>query len=277
MKALSVAQKKFLYEQCVYGRLRFIAKPCYGFLIQTVLLSNRFIDVFSAKNKTDVSQLTLLIKTFERHYAVNRLVKSIKRHYPDIKIIVVDDSQKPTHIDGVEMITLPYDSGISVGRNAALDIIDSKYFLLLDDDFVFSRRQKLGELIAEMEKYPNIDILGGRVIDLPFYIVHNFHDTPFTSNKPEKIKIGTKYGQNKVVTKTQNFFIARTEAVKKVKWNESLKVAEHTDFFTRAHGELTTAFRETLLILHAKTPFDRAYLAKRFRSIKPHVSNSRTF
>ena len=160
---------------------------------------------------------------------------------------------------------MPYDTGISAGRNAAIDKITTPYFLLLDDDFVFSRRQNLGLLIAQMKEYPEIDILGGRYIDLPFYIKHNFQNVPVPSNRAPVTPINTQLGDNRVVDKVQNYFIARTASVRKVRWNERLKTLEHTDFFSRAKGLLTTAYRSDMLILHAKTPFDIAYLNKRFR------------
>lgn len=268
MKALSKKQKVFFYQQCVYGRLRWLAKPCFDLIINSQLIINRLLDSFSLKDKSDLNELTLLIKTFERPYAVKRLVKSIRRRYPSIKIVVVDDSREPISLDDVTMIILPYDSGASAGRNAALEQIKTRYFMLLDDDFVFSRRQKLGALLAEIERYPDIDVLGGRVIDLPLYIVHDFQDMPMQSADNATIPVGTQFGDNRVVKKTTNFFIARTESIKRVRWNESLKTEEHSEFFKRAFGKITTAFKPDLLILHAKTPFDRAYLAKRYRYAK---------
>lgn len=268
MQALSTGQKEFLYRECVYGRFRFIAKPAYDFIIGLILCGNWLLDLFSPKDELDISDLTIVIKTFERHKSVQRLVNSVRRRYPESKILVVNDSKEPVRIDKVENIIMPYDVGISAGRNAALDIIQSKYFLLLDDDFVFSRRQQLGKLVLEMNKYPDIDIIGGRYIDLPFYIIHNFQRIPISSSQEPKTQINSMYGENIVVDKVQNYFIARTESVRKIKWNEHLKVLEHTDFFTRAKGKLTTAFREDMCILHAKTPFDLAYLAKRFRTVQ---------
>ena len=125
-----------------------------------------------------------------------------------------------------------------------------------------------------MDKYPNIDILGGRCIDLPFFTIRNFQDTPFQElrlapNVAPRAPIGTLLGENRVVDKVQNYFIGRTSQVRKVCWNEKMKAGgEHEDFFARAKGVLVTAYREDMLILHAKTPFDRAYLSQRFRVIQ---------
>ena len=266
MKQLSSRQKDFLYNEVARGRLRWVAKPFYDALIGTELLFHRFIDLFSAKDQSDVSSVTAIIKTFERPYAVKRLVRSIKRRYPGLAVIVVDDSKKAVSIKGVELLRMPYDTGISAGRNEALDQIRTSYFLLLDDDFVFSHRQNLGELIRFMDSNPEVDILGGRYIDLPLYTQLDFQNTALypSANQPV-IAPGTVIGEHVVVNKVQNFFIGRTETVRSVKWNPELKVREHTEFFTRACGQLVTVFHSGMKILHAKTPFDNEYLKFRYR------------
>ncbi len=266
MNPLSARQKNFLYSKLVYGRLRVLAKPCYDLILGAILVFEWIVDFFVPKDDSDISDLTIVIKTFERPYAVKRLVRSIKRRYDRANILVVNDSKNPSQLDGVENLIMPYDTGISAGRNAALDRIRTRYLLLLDDDFVFSRRQKLGYLISQMEEHDNIDILGGRCIDLPFYIIHDFQDIPVPSPAEPKTPLGRMLGENMIVDKVQNYFIARTESIRQVRWNNDLKVLEHTEFFTRARGRITTAYRDDMLVLHAKTPFDIAYHRHRFRT-----------
>ena len=274
MQPLTKKQKDFFYRELAFGRFRWIARPAYEALVGLELLWHRiedfFQDLFHGRDKSDVSEVTAIIKTFERPYAVKRLVRSIKRRYPDLKIIVVDDSRETVSMEGVKMIRMPYNTGISIGRNRALDETESRYFLLLDDDFVFSRRQKIGEWVDFMESHPQVDILGGRCIDLPLYIEHDFHDMPlFRSDQTPKIEPGTRldyHGPDRyvVANKVQNFFLGRTETVREVKWKPELKTMEHTDFFTRACGRLTTVYHSGMRILHAKTPFDIEYLKVRF-------------
>lgn len=160
---------------------------------------------------------------------------------------------------------MPYNSGISLGRNRALELTQTPYFLLLDDDFVFSYRQKIGDLLVFMESNQNVDIFGGRCIDLPFYITHHFQDAALhgTTATP-LLPIGSNVGGHTVVNKVQNYFIGRTDTVAKLGWNPALKVNEHTEFFTRACVQLVTVFNEDMKILHAKTPFDIDYLRFRF-------------
>ena len=37
-------------------------------------------------------KVTIIIKTLRRHSCLDRLVKSIRKYYPDISIIIADDS-----------------------------------------------------------------------------------------------------------------------------------------------------------------------------------------
>ena len=64
-----------------------------------------------------------MIKTFERPAKLKRLVDSIRRLYPGLTIIVVDDSRHPRNLPEVENINLPFDSGVSAGRNAGVKAV----------------------------------------------------------------------------------------------------------------------------------------------------------
>src|SRR5206468_3533420 len=90
-----------------------------------------------------VRELTALVKTFERPPILRRLVSSIKRLYPALRVVIVDDSRKPSRLPGTETIVMPYDSGISAGRNEGLKHVTTPYVLVLDDDFIFFRRTRL--------------------------------------------------------------------------------------------------------------------------------------
>lgn len=69
-----------------------------------------------------------------------------------------------------------------------------------------------------------------------------------------------------IFDKIANFFIARTESIRKVNWDNKVKLAVHADFFTRAKGILVTAYYDKFKILHAQTPFDKHYMSKRMNT-----------
>ena len=66
-----------------------------------------------------------------------------------------------------------------------------------------------------------------------------------------------------VFSKVANFFIARTHRLQLVGWDVNLKRVDHTDFFTRAKGVLTTVYNADLKCLHAPTPYSSGYMQTR--------------
>ena len=211
-----------------------------------------------------VRQVTALIKSFERQNVLRRLVSSIRRLYPSLGIVVVDDSRTPVFLPGVTTITMPYDSGIGAGRSEGLKHIATPYVLVLDDDFVFYRGTRLQPALALMEEHRQIDIMGGQLLDLPLLRRRppprgEIFATPAEPPRP----IGSYLGGLEVVDKVSQFFLARREQIELVGWDPRLKRVDHADFFTRALGVLTTVFNPSLKCLHARTPFDDAYMAKR--------------
>jgi glycosyltransferase involved in cell wall biosynthesis len=251
------------------GRLRPAAAPLHTAVIAQELLVERLVDALKpspAAEEPLLGQLTALIKTFERPRILRRLLASIRRLYPSLEIVVVDDSRKPARLEGVKTIAMPYDSGISAGRNEGLRQVTTKYVLLLDDDVVFFRHTQLGPALALMERHPQIDIMGGQLIDLPFYKVRRSADAPealFPSDARPTVPIGTSVGGLTVCAKVPNFFLARRDRLALVPWDPQLKRMEHADFFTRALGVLTTVFNPDVKCLHARTPFNVEYMQRR--------------
>lgn len=258
-----------LYNIFVEGRLRFIGKPLFGILVSIELAAHQVLTRWDMKggytNQDDlISELSIIIKTFERPKAIRRLVNSIKTQYPNLKIIIADDSRRPQSIRGVEVIHLPYNQGATIGRNEALNRVKTKYFLLLDDDFVFFKHTKLVPALSIIESHPEIDIIGGEVVDLPFFTVGHYQNAKlFPTNSQPIVPPGTKIGGLPVYNMVANFFLGRTDRVKLVGWDPELKNLAHADFFTRAVGVLTTVFCSDLKVLHARTPFDSEYMKNR--------------
>jgi hypothetical protein len=251
------------------GRLRPLVGRVREGVVTQELFCERLLDGSAAHRSEDhslVPELTALIKTFERPAVVRRLVASIQRLYPELRIIVVDDSRTPSVIEGTETIAMPYDSGIGAGRNEGLQRVQTKYVLVLDDDYVFSRKTRLNDALVLMERLPEIDIMGGQLIDLPRYSRRSLEETAgsiFPTEAQARTPIGSSLGGLKVCEKVPTFFIGRTERIALVSWDSALKRIDHGDFFTRAFGVLTTTFNPQLQCFHARTPFDDRYMAKR--------------
>ncbi len=249
------------------GRLTWIGKPLFTGMVAVELACERLLDtIFSPDFASEAvnERITALIKTFERPAELQRLVSSIRRFYPKMRIIVVDDSRCPTRIEGVTTLELPYDSGVSAGRNHGLARVETEFLLLLDDDFIFNRKTDLEPALQQLIAAPEIDIMGGQVVDLPLYLSTDFIRAPlFATGQQSILPLGSTAAGLTVYDKVANFYIARTESIRKVGWDEQLKRLDHNDFFSRARGVLLTVFNPAFRVLHAQTPFRAAYMEKR--------------
>ena len=260
-----MAYRRFLHH-LKRGKLSFIGRLIYTPLVKSELLLIRFRDGGEAFSDTRLvdEKLTAVIKTFERPATLVRLVESIKRFYPNMKIIVVDDSREPSQLDGVTTIVMPYNSGVSAGRNRGLLEVKTKYLLLLDDDFIFYRQTDFRRAIELMDKNEEIDIMGGEVVNLPQFKADDFRNAGLhPSDAVSTMPPGSEIDGLPVYDKVANFFIARPKRLQLVGWDERLKKLDHADLFTRAKGVLTTVFNHSFKVLHAQTPFDREYMKKR--------------
>ena len=255
-----------LSQQLKRGKLRWIGKPLYEGLIASQLLwlqwKERKLPAFDAPLVDE--KLTAIIKTFERPETLKRLLKSLKHFYPNMHVIVVDDSAKPLEVSGVESIVLPYDSGVSAGRQTALEAVKTPYVLLLDDDFIFYGQTKLEEALALMEREESIDIMGGEVVNLPsFRSVDYRHAQLHRTEATSLLPLGSQIAALPVYDKVPNFYISRTKRLKLVGWDARIKRLDHADFFTRAKGVLLTVYNKEFKILHAQTPHNTRYMRKR--------------
>jgi hypothetical protein len=258
MKPLSPPLKRWAEQRLVRGRLRPIAEPVYRLVLAAEVAA---AEAASRRPEAiDASAVTAVIKTFERPRACARLVRSVQRRYPAMPIIVVDDSRAPCQIPGTRLVRLPFDSGVGAGRQAGLDLVDTPFLLNLDDDFLLYRGTLLGAALDALLKHPELDLVGGRVIDLPLLITHDFRRAALfpTAARP-KIVPGTRVGPVEVLDKVPNFFLARTEAVRAVGWNPALKRLDHADFFTRARGRIVSGLLDEFRVLHLRDPFNAPY------------------
>jgi glycosyltransferase involved in cell wall biosynthesis len=240
----------------------------HGLTVSAELCYEKTLDFFHKKpcRQGDYSDVTAVIKTFERPYKLRRLLKSIHRTFPGLKTIIVDDSKEPIKLKSknIKVITLPFDSGVSAGRAAGLEKVETTYVVNLDDDFIFSRKTKLIRALNYLEKNKDVDLVAGEVAYLPYYIRYDYtaHKLMDYSAEPLHEK-GTIIDGLTVFEKCANFFVARTEKLKLVGWDANLKRLDHADFFTRARGKLTTVFDPEIELLHDQTHFDQNYLAIR--------------
>jgi glycosyltransferase involved in cell wall biosynthesis len=180
-----------------------------------------------------IDDVTAVIKTFERPLRLNRLVESIKNFYPGMRIIVADDSREPMARKDVEYHKMPYDQGLSAGRNFLISKVKTKYFLLLDDDWVFVPETRIQVMIDILENN-DIDILAGDWSNSQPTICAVF----VPNEDPSVLELASKeVERDKDFTYcdfTHNFLLSTPGAIRKFGgWDEEIKVLEHIDFALR--------------------------------------------
>jgi GT2 family glycosyltransferase len=185
--------------------------------------------------------VTAIIKTFERPNQLRRLVRSVKKFYPGMRVIVADDSFQPTSIHGVELVRMPPDSGISAGRNAMLERIRTPYFLLLDDDTEFTRHTRIERLLATIEDF-DVHLAAGTYTRCKRRLLwirqkpQPFFGTIDRSGSHLTISAGYRSTTPGLILcdLVHNFFVASTQAIRDMRgWAEELKLNEHAEFFVR--------------------------------------------
>jgi hypothetical protein len=186
-------------------------------------------------------QVTIIIKTFLRPKCILRLLFSIRNKYSHIRIIVADDSLNKILKEGenslnIYCIYFPFNSGVSVGRNECVNMVKTKYIILLDDDMFVTKNTNFELFYDTIEMYQNeIDLLAGKVTDRDSY------DAIFKLDAQQKsvniFENAILYKKNGITWSHRqlNFFICKTQLLKDVPWDNNLKTEEHTEHFYRIY------------------------------------------
>lgn len=237
-----------------------------------------------------MSNITIIIKTFQRLKSLECLLKSIEdQKLNNIPIIILDDSRenyKDAILEkfsklNINYIVTEFDIGLSKGRNILLEHVKTDYIILCDDDFEFDSRTNISKGLLLLKEY-NLDILGGsfyeRVeLNSIFSVLHLLkHPKYFIDllNGKETNKVYNGFIEitsHKVLVKSEsngnlflekdiyqcdfvnNFFIAKTDSIKKLNgWQpEYIKLAEHMLFFIRCKQHfLSVAYTHHLGVKH---------------------------
>lgn len=243
--------------------MRYVAAPTFDALVSVELAVLGALGA-PAPSSRECEDVTAIIKTFERPRLLRRLLASLQRHFPSLAIVVADDSRHPRTWPGVRTIPLPFACGVSAGRQAALQAVHTDLTWVLDDDFVVFAGTCLAEVKRVLNDFRELDLVGGSVVDLPLFSRRGSpRDRIYPTTAPPRLPLGTRLGPVEVCDKVPNFFVGRTEQLRRVGWDPRLTRVEHGDFFTRARGVLVTGFMPSFSCLHAQAPFDVEYMRHR--------------
>ena len=217
--------------------------------------------------------VTITIKTKGRLHWVKHLIESARQSYPNIKFVVADELD-PNAKDGYPedlpsgVIYVKMKPGIGFGRKMAVKLAETKYALIADYDFVFTKRTNLTKMVDLLER-SNAAIVGGSVDDGAFFDgIFRVADrcTSGGCHPGQYNYAGAFYEQVPlfehcyVADRVKNFFLADRQAVLAAgSWDTSRPFFEHEDFFVQMRSSgVTVAFCKDVQIHHNTT--DR-YLA----------------
>ncbi|MCT1459815.1 glycosyltransferase [Aestuariimicrobium sp. p3-SID1156] len=249
----------------LYSNRGTLLRPLHRALTSTMLFGVGAVDAWRHRGEQPDARLaqevTIAVKTFERPEAVKRFVRSARRVF-DGRIVVADDSREPwrTSEPGVEVVELPFNSGVTRGRNAALERVETPYVIVADDDLVFTHGTDWVRALDYLERNPEVDAVAPILVEVPrWYTIIFDDDQLFAKRKDPLREPGEVIDGLPVRLKTPQVYLARTESIRRIGWDEQIRMLDHKDFFSRASGELVFVQDEAIMVFHARTPWNREY------------------
>ncbi|XP_077982529.1 beta-1,4 N-acetylgalactosaminyltransferase 1-like [Glandiceps talaboti] len=216
-------------------------------------------DLYDTHSGSVADKVTVITKTFERYSAVHRLIDSVHSFYPELQIIVADDSENPSIIkrNFVKHYTMPFFEGYFAGRNLALSQVRTKYVLYVDDDMFFTKDTKLERMIRKLEDQDvKIDIVASAVQGFPssaavFDIAYGKEGVCILGiNGSVSIPV-SKYPQCLWGEWFYNFFLGKTDVIRQIGFDpDGIKNRGHTEFWLDALGKSQSAFCSDVEIGH---------------------------
>ena len=191
-----------------------------------------------------LSQLTAIIPTSGRQKSLGRLVRSIRKVYPKLGILVADESGEKIQCKQADCLQLPEGVGRSAACNAMLARLRTPYFLMLDGRCEFTSETNI-ESLLDLVKMDLLDVAAGELTScqkrLLFFVKrqpHPGHATfdiagdSLTLNQGYRT-VGEGYYWCDMVS---NFYVARTDKVRNMGgWDQDLVNDEREEFFFRGH------------------------------------------
>uniref|UniRef100_A0A8C2M4U2 Beta-1,4-N-acetyl-galactosaminyl transferase 2 n=3 Tax=Cricetulus griseus TaxID=10029 RepID=A0A8C2M4U2_CRIGR len=186
--------------------------------------------------------VTIATKTFLRPHKLKILLQSIRKYYPDLTVIVADDSKEPLEIkdDYMEYYLMPFGKGWFAGRNLAISQVTTKYVLWVDDDFFFDNNTKIEVLVDVLEK-TELDVVGGSVQGNAFQfrlLLEQSENGDCLHQRWGGFQALDGFPRCVVTSGVVNFFLAHTDQLRRVGFDPRLQRVAHSEFFVDGLGSL---------------------------------------
>lgn len=217
--------------------------------------------------------VTVIFKSFERQHLAKRLYHNIQKYYPGVKVIIADDSKEALDLkdDYVQVIQLPFNSGLSYGLNRALERVETPYVIRMDDDELITPHTRFHEQLRFLMSHPQVDLVGVLPLSTPYceplsIVLRHYHDQSgqIPLNRL-KIAHGTRLDESRIVVgKAPNIFIVRTKQMKALGYDDHIRMLDHREFFYRAAGRLVSVVDTKAYVFHDHNHFKPEY--QRYRT-----------
>ena len=210
--------------------------------------------------------ITACITTYKRPESLRRLTTSLKQHYPNLPILIEDTG-----------------GNLSAARNRLAARCKTPFYLMLEDDFVFTDKTKLEPLLDVVQSNPKIAGAGGSTTEPENGQTSNRggqvwwgHDFTRIGNEvyivPPHLPLtespfGVEYQPCEIIL---NFGIFRTDVLRDIQYNEDLPIGEHEEFFYRVHlhSKYHFAYVPSVDIDHIRDRPTAGYRARRNRNFE---------
>lgn len=192
-----------------------------------------------------LEDIAIVIPTFHRRGYLKDCLQGIRDNLPECSVVVTcDDGQIPVFGTGHRWLSIPYDSGLTAKRNAAVTLVDTRYTLMGSDDYDFSTaevRKGIIEMAIMLKKSEinigrEIDVVAGRVNDRPYEGFLEYVPGSYIMEHQLDIRSRPLYDTPIPVWKIDiaaNYFLARTSVLLAFPWDEAIRPigGEHADWF----------------------------------------------
>lgn len=201
-------------------------------------------------------RVTFIVKTFNRPRTIEHTVSRLRASFPAEPALVIDDSDDLHLADlaahRVAHVVIPYDAGLSRGRNLGVQLASTEFVLLHDDDQFPADDLDLAGPLDLLDTHADLDAVGGwedetphvrdNLVHRPDGVLDQHRHRSWHSVASDGREVPVFHMvQNQVVWRRRLF-----DGDDAIRWTDRLKVGEHVDFFFRYRNRLRVAVHEDL-------------------------------
>jgi len=207
----------------------------------------------------DIDSITFGITYLKRPAQLARLISSISKFHRCPKIIVLDTG-----------------GNLSAARNKLVDLCDTPYYMLLEEDMILLPQTNLPLMWEAMQRFPNLAGVSGGLMERgkTRYCAGVFRHLK-SSDSRRRCRTLVMEDSHRLYFKQQliscqctyNWGLFRTSVLREVRWNERLELSEHYEFFYRLSRRYRVACSRGV-IGHTRSRPSSEYNLQRTRIMK---------